>query len=92
MEQAGYLRVATRNRISRCHFLFPSFDPTKDEAAPAVIAAHRAAMAEGKSNTEGYLAGVEAWRRIYPDHTLAYASTQATEVIIRATLRLRSDA
>ena len=49
-------------------------------------------MAEGKSNTEGYLAGVEAWRRIHPDHTLAYASTQATEVIIRATLRLRSDA
>ena len=70
-------------------FPLPKFDPTKDEAAPAVIAAHRAAMAEGKSSMEGYLAGVEAWRRIYPDHTQAYASTQATEVIIRATLRLQ---
>ena len=66
-------------------------DPTKDKAAPHVLKAHRAALATGKSSMEGYLAGVAAWRRIYPDHTHTYASTQATEVIIRATMSLRPE-
>ncbi len=66
-------------------------DPTKDKAARHVLKAHRAALAAGQSSMEGYLAGVEAWRRIYPDHTPSYASTQATEVIIRATVSLRPE-
>jgi len=67
-------------------------DPTKDEAAPAVLAAHRAAVAAGKPIPECYLAGVEAWRRFHPNHARAYASKQATEVILRATVSLRTDA
>ena len=54
-----------------------------------MLRAHRAAVAAGKASPECYLAGVEAWRRFHPEHALTYASTQATEVIIRATLRLR---
>ena len=66
-------------------------DPTKDKAARYVLRAHRAAVAAGKASPECYLAGVEAWRRFHPEHALTYASTQATEVIIRAILRLRPD-
>jgi len=56
-----------------------------------VLRAHRAAVAAGKASPECYLAGVEAWRRFHPEHALTYASTQATEVIIRATMSLRPD-
>ena len=69
----------------------PKPDPTKDKAARYALKAHRAAVAAGKASPECYLAGVEAWRRFHPEHALTYASTQATEVIIRAILRLRPD-
>ena len=66
-------------------------DPTKDKAARYVLRAHKNAVAAGKASPECYLAGVEAWRRFHPEHALTYASTQATEVIIRATMSLRPD-
>jgi hypothetical protein len=67
-------------------------DPTKDVAAPAVLAAHRAAVAAGKETAECYRAGVEVWRRYHPDHVPEYASAQAVELILRANVRLRVEA
>jgi hypothetical protein len=67
-------------------------DPTEDVAAPAVLAAHRAAVAAGKETAECYRAGVEIWRRYHPDHVFAYASAQAVEVILRANVSLRVEA
>jgi len=66
----------------------PKADSTKDEA-PYVLAAYRAAVAEGKPTAECYCAGVEVWRSFHPDHALTYASAQAVEVILRATVSLR---
>ena len=67
-------------------------DPTKDIAAPAVLAAHRAAVAAGKDTAQCYRAGVEVWCRYHPDHVFAYASAQAVEVILRANARLQCEA
>jgi len=67
-------------------------DPTKDAAAPAVLAAHREAVAAGKPTHECYCAGVEIWREYHPDHAPGYASAQAVEVILRAKASLRVEA
>jgi hypothetical protein len=67
-------------------------DPTKDLAAPAVLAAHRAAVAAGKDTADCYRAGVEAWRRYHPDHVVAYATSQAVEVILRGNITLHCEA
>jgi len=67
-------------------------DPSKDVAAPAVLAAHRVAVSAGKQTAECYRAGVKVWRRYHPDHVAAYASAQAVEVILRANVRLRIEA
>jgi hypothetical protein len=72
--------------------LKPKADPTRDKAAPAVLAAYRAAVASGRPTPECYRAGVEVWQRYHPDHTRAYAAAQAVEAIQRATVSLRIEA
>jgi hypothetical protein len=37
-------------------------------------------------------AGVAVWRRFHPDHTAQYASMQAVEVILKATVKLKVEA
>ncbi|TMJ63334.1 MAG: hypothetical protein E6G82_04115 [Alphaproteobacteria bacterium] len=64
-------------------------DPTTDAVAPEVVAAFEKAQKAGLDTKECYMAAVEAWRRAHPDQTLAYASQQAVEVILRSKVRLR---
>jgi hypothetical protein len=67
-------------------------DPTTDTVAPDVIAAFEEAQEAGLSTGECYKAGVDVWRRAYPDQTAAYASTQAVEIILKAKVSLRVEA
>ena len=67
----------------------PHIGPTQDAAAAEVLSAHQSAVAAGKPTPECYMAAVEAWRRVHPDHARTYAAAQAVEVVQRATMRLR---
>ena len=69
-----------------------SIDPTTDPVAPEVIAAFEEAQEAGLSTKDCYNAGVDVWRRIYPDQAPEYASKQAVEVILRAKVNLRVEA
>jgi hypothetical protein len=66
-------------------------DPTKDPAAPAVLAAFDAAQEAGLPSMDFYLAGVEAWRHVHPSYTAGYAGSQAVAIIHAARVRLRVD-
>ncbi len=55
----------------------------------AVLAAFRAARAAGRSSVECYRAGVEAWRRAFPEQTGEYAAKRAVAVILAAHAKLR---
>jgi hypothetical protein len=57
-----------------------------------VIAAFEEAQNAGLSSGECYKAGVDVWRRAYPDQTSAYASQQAVEIILKAKVSLRVEA
>jgi hypothetical protein len=55
-----------------------------EQTATAVLKAFREARDTGRASAECYRAGVEAWRRIHPDHTPGYAAKQAVAVILAA--------
>ena len=59
-------------------------DPTTDAAAPDVLAAYQAAGDTRLATAACYLAAVEAWRRVHPDQSDAYARKQAVAVILAA--------
>jgi hypothetical protein len=67
-------------------------DPTTDPVAPDVIAAFEEAQETGVSTKDCYKAGVDVWRRTYPDQAPEYASKQAVDVILRAKASLRVEA
>jgi hypothetical protein len=56
-------------------------DPTKDPAAPAVLAGFDAAQDAGLPSIDCYRAGVEAWRHAHPIHTAGYAGSQAVAIV-----------
>jgi hypothetical protein len=64
-------------------------DPTTDRAAANVLAAYEAAWQARKSTVDCYRAGVEAWRRVHPEQTLAYTAQRAVSVILAAKVSLR---
>jgi hypothetical protein len=66
-------------------------DPTTDPAASNVLAAYQAATEARLPSADCYRAGVEAWRRVHPDHRPAYAGMQAVAVIlsVKAPMLLR---
>jgi pilus assembly protein TadC len=55
----------------------------------AVLAAFRTARSAGRPSVECYRAGVEAWRRAFPEQTREYAAKRAVAVILAAHARLR---
>jgi hypothetical protein len=55
---------------------------TEDDTAHAVLTAFRNARESGVNSAECYRAGVQAWRRLHPDHTPGYAAKQAVAVIL----------
>ena len=67
-------------------------DPTTDPVAPDVIAAFEEAQNAGLSSGECYKAGVDVWRRAYPDQASVYAAQQAVEIILKAKVSLRVEA
>jgi hypothetical protein len=66
-----------------------TIDPASDVAAEAVLEAFEAAREAGRSSVGCYRAGVAAWRRIHPDHSVEYAARQAVAVILAAKVSLR---
>ena len=66
-----------------------TIDPTTDVAADAVLEAFEGARANGLPSVDCYRAGVEAWRRVHPDHSAEYAAKQAVAVILAAKVSLR---
>ena len=67
-------------------------DPTTDPVAPEVIDAFERAQEAGLTPRDCYKAGVDAWRRAHPDQTIAYASQQAVEIVLKAKISLRVEA
>jgi len=67
--------------------LGPAID---DEAAEQVVLAFEAARAAGQSSVACYRAGVEAWRRRYPDQAPEYAAKRAVAVIFAHTAGLKA--
>jgi hypothetical protein len=66
-----------------------TIDPTTDIAARAVLDAFEETRAGGLASVDCYRAGVEAWRRVHPDHSTEYAAKQAVAVILAAKVSLR---
>jgi hypothetical protein len=64
-------------------------DPTTNVAADAVLEAFAAARGSGRPSVECYRAGVEAWRRQYPDQSAEYTAKQAVAVILSAHAKIR---
>lgn len=64
-------------------------DPATDPAASEVLAAYDEAEGADLPTVDCYCAGVEAWRRAYPDQRPAYAARQAVTVILGAKVSLR---
>ena len=60
----------------------PERDPTADTAASDVLAAYEAAVGARLPTIDCYLAGIEAWRRVHPDQSDAYARKHAVAVIL----------
>jgi hypothetical protein len=61
-------------------------DPMTDPLATEVVVAFEVAERTGLSSRDCYLAGVEVWRRAYPDQQRGYAATQAIAVILKSRL------
>lgn len=59
-------------------------DPRMDAAASAVLDAYEAAGDGRMATADCYRAGVEAWRRVHPEQSPAYASKQAVAIILAA--------
>ena len=64
-------------------------DPTTDSAADAVLKAFESARRAGRPSVECYRAGVEAWRRQYPDQAPEYAAKRAVAVILATHAKIR---
>jgi len=60
-----------------------------DNAAGAVLAAFEAAQRDDLPPVDCYRAGVEVWRRLHPNQTVAHAGKQAVAIILAARFRLR---
>jgi hypothetical protein len=63
---------------------WPESDPTMDAAASDVLAAYVAAGDGRLATVDAYRAGIEAWRRVHPDQSAAYAAKKAVAVILAA--------
>jgi hypothetical protein len=61
---------------------------TSQEAADAVLSAFHAARRAGLPSVACYRAGVDAWRRMFPDQAAEYAAKQAVLLILTATTDL----
>jgi hypothetical protein len=57
---------------------------TDQEVREAVLAAFTQARDAGRPPVECYRAGVDVWRRHYPDQAAEYAAKQAVAVILNA--------
>ena len=66
-----------------------TIDASTDPLAPNVIAAFEAAQGAGLSSRDCYKAGIEVWRRAYPDHKPEYAAIKAVDLILKAKISLR---
>jgi hypothetical protein len=64
-------------------------DPTTNPAAAAVLKAFESARRAGRPSVECYRAGVDAWRREYPDQSPEYAAKRAVAVILATHARIR---
>jgi hypothetical protein len=64
-------------------------EPTTNPAATAVLKAFESARRAGRPSVECYRAGVEAWRREYPDQAPEYAAKRAVAVILAIHARIR---
>ena len=64
-------------------------DSSATPVAAEVLRAFTAARAAGRSSVACYRAGVEAWRRAYPDQSAEYAAKRAVAVILAANVRFR---
>ena len=58
-------------------------------AEAAALAAFQKARSAGRPSVECYRAGVEAWRRLFPEQTGEYAAKRAVAVILAAHAKLR---
>jgi hypothetical protein len=59
------------------------------EVAEAVLGAFQAAKAAGMPTVECYRAGVDAWKRFYPDQAPEYAAKRAVSLILAETTELQ---
>ena len=59
------------------------------EAAEAVLGAFQAAKEAGRPTVECYRAGVDAWKRFYPDQAPEYAAKRAVSLILAETTELQ---
>lgn len=57
---------------------------TDEEVRGAVLAAFSRARESGRPPVDCYRAGVDVWRRHYPDQAPEYAAKQAVAVILNA--------
>jgi hypothetical protein len=53
-------------------------------ARKAVLNTFFAARAAGRSACEAYKAGVDVWRRLYPDHSPEYSALTAVTIMLEA--------
>jgi hypothetical protein len=60
----------------------------KADVAEAVLRAFRAAKQAGLPAVECYRAGVDAWKRVYPDQAPEYAAKRAVALILEETTEL----
>ena len=51
------------------------------EARDAVIDAFQRARSAGRKTVDCYLAAVDAWCAVHPDHNRTHAATRAVEVV-----------
>jgi hypothetical protein len=58
------------------------------DAAEAVLGAYQSARQAGLPTVDCYRAGVDAWRRLFPDQAPEYAAKQAVSLILSATTEL----
>ena len=66
-----------------------TIEPMTNPAAEAVLRAFESARSAGRASVECYRAGVEAWRRAYPDQSAEYAAKQAVAVILATHAKFR---
>jgi hypothetical protein len=59
------------------------------EVAEAVLGAFQAAKQAGRPTVECYRAGVDAWKRFYPDQAPEYAAKRAVSLILAETTELQ---